>query len=265
MKKRTWVLGWLRCWPCRRRCVGAASGSGVAGGAVAQAPRVQAQRAVPVEVAKAAEEAGAGAHRGARHGDADRQRRHQGAPRDRDHRRAFRRRRAGASRATCCSRSTAAPLEAADQAGRRRARGRRGAARQAERDVRALQRAGRQERHHASSRSTTPRPRSTSARAHRRVQQGHARKSQGPARATRTIRAPISGRISAAAVKVGNFVRPGRHRAARHHQSDRADLRHLHGAAAHPAGRAPGAGSRDRHGRGHRARRADGARPDRSP
>ena len=51
----------------------------------------------------------------------------------------------------------------------------------------------------------------------------------------RKIRAPISGRISAAHVKVGNFVRPGDTATARHHHPDGAGLRDLHGAATHAA------------------------------
>ena len=54
------------------------------------------------------------------------------------------------------------------------------------------------------------------------------------------IRAPISGRISAANVKVGQLRAAERHHSARHHQSDGSGLRDVHGAAADPAGRAAG-------------------------
>ena len=46
-----------------------------------------------------------------------------------------------------------------------------------------------------------------------------------------TITAPITGRISAAAVKVGNFVRQADTDADGDHQSDGAGLCQLHGAA----------------------------------
>ena len=80
-----------------------------------------------------------------------------------------------------------------------------------------------------------------------------------------TIRAPISGRISMAGVKVGNIVRPGRSRAARDHQPDRADLVSLQRAAAEPAGRAGGAHRRDRDRRGDHSRQRARAPPARSP
>ncbi len=76
-----------------------------------------------------------------------------------------------------------------------------------------------------------------------------------------TIRAPIAGRISMAAVKVGNFVRAA-DCADRHHHPDRAGLRHLRGSAAHSARSAPGARRRERHHRGDHSRRAAaGERP----
>ena len=76
---------------------------------------------------------------------------------------------------------------------------------QAERDVAALHRAGRQN-------ATTPvtlnnaKPRSPSPRRRRRPTKRCCRICRFSS-ATRTIRAPITGRISAAAVKAGNIVR----------------------------------------------------------
>ncbi len=60
-----------------------------------------------------------------------------------------------------------------------------------------------------------------------------------------TIRAPISGRASMAAVKVGNFVRSADQAAACHHHSGRAGLRELPGAATQSAGFARGADARN--------------------
>ncbi len=53
-----------------------------------------------------------------------------------------------------------------------------------------------------------------------------------------TIRAPISGRISAASVKVGNFVRPADVMPLATINPDRADLRVLRAAAETAAGTA---------------------------
>ena len=56
-----------------------------------------------------------------------------------------------------------------------------------------------------------------------------------------TVKAPISGRISMANVKVGNFVRQAELHADGDHQPDGAGLCQLHGAAEEPAGDPSGA------------------------
>ena len=70
------------------------------------------------------------------------------------------------------------------------------------------------------------------------------------------IRAPFSGRISAANVKAGNFVRPSDTGPAGHPHSDGPGLRDLHGAAADAARRAPGRRRRESDGRGDHSGRA---------
>ena len=65
-----------------------------------------------------------------------------------------------------------------------------------------------------------------------------AREPRGAARLLRASSAPISGRISMANVKVGNFVRQADIDADGDHQPDGAGLCQLHGAAEEPAGAA---------------------------
>ena len=71
-----------------------------------------------------------------------------------------------------------------------------------------------------------------------------------------TITAPITGRISAAAVKVGNFVRQADTAADGDHQPDGAGLCQLHCAAEGSARNPSGAGGGNRHHRGDHSRRA---------
>ena len=171
------------------------------------------------------QETGPGPARGARHGDAHRQRRDQDARRQRDRRGAIRGRRPGQA-GRLCSPSTAARSKPRSSGSRRSSPApRRSSSRPSATCAATPSWSPRTPP--PRSRSTTPRPRSTSPAAladsnkatleNLKVQLGYC-----------TIRAPISGRISMASVKVGNFVRPGRPGAARHHQPGRADLRHLH-------------------------------------
>ena len=168
----------------------------------------------------------AGAGRGARHRDADRQRRGQDARRQRDHRGPFRatarRVKQGDLLFTLDGRAIEAQIKQVEGVHRRR----QGAARAGRARRRALHRAGRQERHHRSSRSTTPRPRSTSSRA--------AVKSNKAALENLKVQLellPRSARRSPAASawprQGRQFRAAGRPDAARDHHPDRAGLRHL--------------------------------------
>ena len=137
--------------------------------------------------------------------------------------RPFRRRRPRQEGRRAVRRSTAARIEAQIAPGRRRSRDatRRSSRRRAR--LPPLHRTRRQERDARSPISTTRNPGRRLPRRHQGGRGGD-RKSAVCSSATATIRAPITGRISAAAVKVGNFVRSGRPDADRDHQPDRADL-----------------------------------------
>ena len=165
----------------------------------------RAERVVPVETALGRAQEGAGAAGRARQRHPDRQRRAQGARRHQHHRRAFQRRRAGQARATSCSPSTAAPS-------RRKSRRPEGAI---ARDQAQLDGALRDVARYTDlvAKGATPTVNLDNAKTQAQVFRAAIKSDQGLLENLKvqldycTVRAPITGRISAANVKVGNFVR----------------------------------------------------------
>ena len=191
------------------------------------------------------QEAGAGAARGARHRDADRQRRDQGAGRQRDHRRAFRATARASSRATCCSRSTAARSRRRSSRSRRVIAGAEAQLEQAERDVARYT--------ELVAKNATTLVTLNNAQTQVNVSRALAEVQQGDARRTCKVQLELHHHPRAdhrphqhGQGQGRQFRAPGRHRAARDHQPDRADLRDVRGAAAVAAGSAQGARRRDR-------------------
>ncbi len=190
----------------------------------------------PVDVAKAVKKIGPGAARGARHRHDDRQRRDQAARRHRDHRGAFRGRRPGqAGRSAVHARQ---PLDRGRDQARRRPSS------PAPRRSSSRRRATSQRYTELVAKNATTLVTLNNAqtqvnisRATRGFQQGDARKSEGAARLLHHPRADL--RPHQHGERQGRQLRAaGRYRAACDHQSDRADLRDLHGAAAQSARRA---------------------------
>ena len=198
------------------------------------------------------QEAGAGAARGARHRD--------------DRWRASRSSRAStaksspcssptapaSSRATCCSRSTAAPIEAEIKRVEAVIAGAEAQLEQAQRDVArytelvAKNATTQVTLNNAQTQVNVSRALAESNKATLREPEGAARLHHHP---RADLRPHQHGQRQGR-----QFRAAGRSRAARHHQPDRADLRLLHGAAAQPAGRARSARRRDRDRRGDRSR-----------
>ena len=207
MKKRILVLGAVVALVLAALSRPRNGASGSRCGAVAQSPRQQRPRSVPVDVATAAQEEGAGADRSARHRDADRQRRGQDrastpksspfisgrrdgqAGRSAVHARQPHASKRRSSRSRACLRRDKAQLEQAQSATCALHRTRR---RRTRRTLVTLE-----QRQDAGQHLHAPRSSPNTAQLELlRVQLDYT-----------NIRAPIAGRASMAAVKVGNFVR----------------------------------------------------------
>ena len=201
MLKRKWLIGVAAVCPGRRcRCrrgygVRRRSCCALAGQANAPFRSMSQGRA----------QAGSGAARCARHGDADRQRRHQGARRHQHRRRAFRATARRSRRAICCSPSMAAPS-------RPRSRRPKAPSRATRRNSMAPCATSRRYTDLVA-KAATPTVNLDNAKTQADVYRAAIKSDQGLLENLKvqfsycTITASITGRISAAAVKVGNFVR----------------------------------------------------------
>ena len=203
------------------------------------------------------QEEDAGAARRARHRHADGERRDQEPDRQRDRRHPFRGRRQGQEGRPAASRSTRARSRRRSGRSKATSRATRRSSKAPSATCAATPSSSPRTRRRSPI-STTPRPRPIRSAARCKADQA-ALENLKVQLSYCTIRAPISGRISQAAVKVGNFVR----------SADLVPIAMINQiapvyvtftvAAEEPARRAPGARVRDRECRGHRSGR-DAAR-----